>query len=109
MVDFHGGVGEGAKDGDDGDFPDGHLTNGLQVLVPLLDVHLVFLARRRDQLQGQGKRRSGAVRVCACTNYTHTVRCIQATLMYAGACRLSTGRSLPSARWNSNHDSAALL
>lgn len=63
MVDFHGGVGEGAKYGDDGDFPDGHLTNRLQVLVPLLDVHLVLLAGRRDQLQRQKKRRSSAARV----------------------------------------------
>lgn len=79
MVDFHGGVGEGTKDGDDGDFPDGHLTNRLQVLVPLLDIHLVLLARGRDQLQGQKRRRS----------------------------KLSTRCLLPSARWNSNHDSAA--
>lgn len=79
MVDFHGGVGEGTKDGDDGHFPDGHLTNRLQVLVPLLDIHLVLLARGRDQLQGQKRRRS----------------------------KLSTRCLLPSARWNSNHDSAA--
>lgn len=74
VVDFHGGVGEGAKDGDDGDFPNGHLTNRLQVLVPLLDVHLVFFARRRDQLQGDRRRGVQVRRVC--THYTYTVRCL---------------------------------
>lgn len=46
MVYFYGGVGQGAKDGNDGDFPDGHFTNRLQVLVPLLNIHLVFLTGR---------------------------------------------------------------
>lgn len=69
MVNFHGGVGQRAKDGNDGDFPDGHLTNRLQVLVPLLNVHLVFLARRRDQLQGQ---KEGPFKCCLRAATTHT-------------------------------------
>lgn len=56
VVNLHGGVGQGAKDGDDGDFPDGHFTHGLQVLVPLLDVHGVLLAGGRNQLE-EGERR----------------------------------------------------
>lgn len=52
VVDFHGGVGQRAEDGDDGDFPDGHFTHRLQVLVPLLHIHPVLLAGGRDQLEG---------------------------------------------------------
>lgn len=54
VVNFHGGVGQGAKDGDDGDFPDGHLTHRLQVLVPLLNIHTVLLTGRSDQLWREG-------------------------------------------------------
>lgn len=67
MVDFHGGVGQRAKDGDDGDLPDGHLTHRLQVLVPLLDVHLVLLARSRNQLRGHRKGRGVRVSL-ECSN-----------------------------------------
>lgn len=52
MVNFHGGVGQGAEDGDDGDFPDGHFTHRLQVLIPLLNIHFVLLTGGRDQLEG---------------------------------------------------------
>lgn len=52
MVNFHGGVGQGAEDGDDGDFSDGHFAHRLQVLIPLLNIHLVLLAGGRDQLEG---------------------------------------------------------
>lgn len=51
MVNFHGRVGEGAKDSDNGDFPDGHFTHRLQVLIPLLNIHLVLLTGGRDQLK----------------------------------------------------------
>lgn len=52
MVDFHGGVGHGAKDGDNGEFPDGHLTHRLQILVSLLNVDAVVFRGGSDQLQG---------------------------------------------------------
>lgn len=52
MVNFHGGVAQRAKDSDDGDFPDGHFTHRLQVLIPLLNIHLVLLTGGRDQLEG---------------------------------------------------------
>lgn len=57
VVNLHGGVGQGAKDCDDGDFPDGHFTHRLQVLVPLLHIHMVLLAGRRDQLEGREVKR----------------------------------------------------
>lgn len=51
VVNFHGGVGQGAKDGDDGDLPDGHFTHRLQVLVPLLNIHTVLLTGGCNQLE----------------------------------------------------------
>lgn len=43
MIYLHCGVGDRAKDGDDGDFPDGHLTHRLQVFIFLLQVHSALL------------------------------------------------------------------
>lgn len=56
VVNFHGGVGQGAKDGDDGNFPDGHFTHRLQVLIPLLNIHTVLLTGGRNQLEGESAR-----------------------------------------------------
>lgn len=56
MVNFYGRVGEGAKDSDNGDFPDSHFTHRLQVLIPLLNIHLVLLTGGCNQLEGGWKR-----------------------------------------------------
>lgn len=54
MVDLHGGVAHCAKDGDDREFSDGHLTHRLQILVSLLDIYVVLFRRGCDQLHEEG-------------------------------------------------------
>lgn len=51
VVDFHGGVGQRAKNSYDRDFPDGHLTHRLQVLIPLLNIHTDLLTGGCNQLE----------------------------------------------------------
>lgn len=74
VVNFHGGVDQGAKNGDDGDFPDGHFTHRLQVLIPLLNIHTVLLTGGRNQLE-EGRKVIRSETHTTAHIHAYTVRC----------------------------------
>lgn len=51
VVNLHGAISERAKDCDDRNFPEGHITHMLQILIPLLFVHAVELCGSSDHLE----------------------------------------------------------
>lgn len=98
VVDLHGGVGQRAKDSDDGDFPDGHFTHRLQVLVPLLSIHTVLLTGGCNQLQGRREVRVSCIynETTHTHRYTHTVHAhtytqCAAEVMFTWTCRQRIG------------------